>query len=223
VVKAGTAKNEWEIDGISGATETTRDSDACSAMRFRMLCATKRCIHEPRFITAFRPHLARKSDFLRRLGICSALAVTNPPSKRAGDGAAVTITAGCTNVIVSLLRPVLHRSVRLVVEMLVIATFVILFDVFLQAYFYNMSRELGPYVGLIVTNCILLGRAEAFPCKTPCCPACSTALAADWVCVVVLAAVAVFPKFSVWNAGRIPVHPKAHTRRTPCCCRLAHF
>lgn len=126
------------------------------------------------------------------LGICSALAVTTRLSNALVMGAAVTVTAGCTNALVSLLRPLLHRSVRLVVEMLVIATFVILFDIFLQAFAYDMSRELGPYVGLIVTNCILLGRAEAFALQNPVLPSLLDGIGSGLGYAWVLAAVAIF-------------------------------
>jgi len=127
--------------------------------------------------------------FFHVLGICSALAVTTRVSNALVMGAAVTITAMATAVCVSLLRPVVHRSVRLVVEMLVIATFVILFDVMLKAFYYDMSRQLGPYVGLIVTNCILLGRAEAFALKNPVLPSLldglGSGLGYSWVLLVV--------------------------------------
>ncbi len=130
--------------------------------------------------------------FFDVLGICSALAVTTRLHNALVMGAAVTVTAACTNVLVSLLRPVLHRSVRLVVEMLVIATFVVLFDVFLQAFAHGMSRELGPYVGLIVTNCILLGRAEAFALQNPVVPSLLDGIGSGLGYAWVLAAVAVF-------------------------------
>lgn len=127
--------------------------------------------------------------FFHVLGICSALAVTTRVSNALVMGAAVTVTAVATAVCVSLLRPVVHRSVRLVVEMLVIATFVILFDVMLKAFWYDMSRQLGPYVGLIVTNCILLGRAEAFALKNPVFPSLldglGSGLGYSWVLLVV--------------------------------------
>ncbi len=115
--------------------------------------------------TVLNPIWKENPVFFHMLGICSALAVTTRVSNALVMGAAVIITAVATNGMVSLLAPVLHRSIRLIVEMLVIATFVILFDVFLKAFAWDMSRQLGPYVGLIVTNCILLGRAEAFALK----------------------------------------------------------
>jgi Na+-transporting NADH:ubiquinone oxidoreductase subunit D len=127
--------------------------------------------------------------FFHVLGICSALAVTTRVSNALVMGAAVTVTAMATAICVSLLRPVIHRAVRLVVEMLVIATFVILFDVMLKAFWYDMSRQLGPYVGLIVTNCILLGRAEAFALKNPVFPSLldglGSGLGYSWVLVTV--------------------------------------
>ena len=67
-----------------------------------------------------------------------------------------------TNVFVSLLRKITPRRIRMIAEVAVIATFVILFDQFLKAFYWDMSKQLGPYVGLIITNCIVMGRAEAF-------------------------------------------------------------
>ncbi|MBU1067984.1 NADH:ubiquinone reductase (Na(+)-transporting) subunit D [Myxococcota bacterium] len=130
--------------------------------------------------------------FFHVLGVCSALAVTTRVSNALVMGAAVMVTAVATGGFVSLLRPVVHRSVRLLVEMLVIATFVILFDVFLKAFAYPMSRQLGPYVGLIVTNCILLGRAEAFALKNPVWPSMLDGLGSGLGYSWVLVAVAVF-------------------------------
>jgi len=96
------------------------------------------------------------------LGICSALAVTNRVENALVMGAAVIFVMTMSNVIVSLLRSITPRRVRMIAEVAVIATFVILFDQVLKAHYYEMSRSLGPYVGLIITNCIVMGRAEAF-------------------------------------------------------------
>lgn len=144
-------------------------------------------VFSPLFIRLWREN----PIFYDVLGICSALAVTTRVSNALVMGTAVTITAGCTNMMVSFLRPLLHRFIRLVVEMLLIATFVILFDVVLQAFFYDMSRELGPYVGLIVTNCILLGRAEAFALQNPVLPSLLDGIGSGLGYAWVLTAVAV--------------------------------
>jgi Na+-transporting NADH:ubiquinone oxidoreductase subunit D len=96
------------------------------------------------------------------LGICSALAVTNRLENALVMAAALTFVAVMSNLAVSCLRTILPRRIRMIVEVTIIATFVILFDLALQAFYWPMSRRLGPYVGLIITNCIIMGRAEAF-------------------------------------------------------------
>ncbi len=96
------------------------------------------------------------------LGICSALAVTNRLENSLVMGAALIFVCIGSNLLVSLLRKVTPRRIRMIAEVAIIATFVILFDQFLKAFYWEMSRMLGPYVGLIITNCIVMGRAEAF-------------------------------------------------------------
>ena len=101
------------------------------------------------------------------LGICSALAVTNRLENSLVMGAALIFVCVGSNLFVSLLRTVIPRRIRLIAEVAIIATFVILFDQFLQAFYWDMSKMLGPYVGLIITNCIVMGRAEAFALQNP--------------------------------------------------------
>ena len=96
------------------------------------------------------------------LGICSALAVTGRLSNSLVMGAALIFVLAGSNLTVSLLRNITPGRIRLMVEMAIIATLVIMVDRFLQAFYWDMSRRLGPYVALIITNCIVLGRAEAF-------------------------------------------------------------
>jgi Na+-transporting NADH:ubiquinone oxidoreductase subunit D len=96
------------------------------------------------------------------LGICSALAVTGRLENALVMAAALLFVCVGTNLFVSLLRNVTPRGVRMIAEVAIIATFVIVFDLVLKAYYWEMSRRLGPYVGLIITNCIIMGRAEAF-------------------------------------------------------------
>jgi len=100
--------------------------------------------------------------FRQILGICSALAVTNLVLNTMVMGAAVMFTTALSSLTVSLLRRWTPRVVRMMIETLIIAFYVILFDQTLRAYWPDMSRSLGPYVGLIITNCIIMGRAEAF-------------------------------------------------------------
>ncbi len=96
------------------------------------------------------------------LGICSALAVTSRLENAMVMGIALIFVATMSNLFVSLLRTIMPRRIRMIVEVAIIATFVIIFDQFLKAFYWDMSRQLGPYVGLIITNCIIMGRAEAF-------------------------------------------------------------
>jgi Na+-transporting NADH:ubiquinone oxidoreductase subunit D len=96
------------------------------------------------------------------LGICSALAVTNRLENSLVMGAALIFVSVGSNLFVSLLRNVTPRRIRMIAEVAIIATFVIVFDQVLKAYYWEMSKQLGPYVGLIITNCIIMGRAEGF-------------------------------------------------------------
>ena len=101
------------------------------------------------------------------LGICSALAVTNRLENSLVMGAALIFVCVGSNLIVSILRKHTPHRIRMVAEVAIIATFVILFDQFLRAFYWDMSKQLGPYVGLIITNCIVMGRAEAFALQNP--------------------------------------------------------
>ncbi len=105
--------------------------------------------------------------FRQILGICSALAVTNLVLNTMVMGAAVMFTTALSSFTVSIMRKYTPRIIRMMVEVLIIAFYVILFDQALKAYWPDMSRNLGPYVGLIITNCIIMGRAEAFANANP--------------------------------------------------------
>ncbi|MGB7053718.1 MAG: Rnf-Nqr domain containing protein [bacterium] len=105
--------------------------------------------------------------FRQILGICSALAVTNLVLNTMVMGLAVVFTTALSGFTVSLLRKWTPRVIRMMIEVLIIAFYVILFDQSLKAYWPEMSRNLGPYVGLIITNCIIMGRAEAFANANP--------------------------------------------------------
>ena len=104
---------------------------------------------------------------VQMLGICSALAVTNRLENSLVMGAALIFVCVGSNLFVSLLRNATPHRIRMIAEVAIIATFVILFDQFLKAFYWDMSKQLGPYVGLIITNCIIMGRAEAFALQNP--------------------------------------------------------
>lgn len=99
------------------------------------------------------------------LGMCPALAVTNSVINGLTMGLAVIFVLLCSNMLISLVRKLIPHQVRIAVFVVFIATFVTIADLFLKAKFPQISKSLGPYVPLIVVNCIILGRAEAFASK----------------------------------------------------------
>lgn len=105
--------------------------------------------------------------FAQVLGICSTLAVTNVVQNTVVMCLGVIFTLACSNVTVSLIRKWIPGSIRMMVETLIIAAYVIIVDIVIQATLPGISRQLGPYVGLIITNCIIMGRAEAFALNNP--------------------------------------------------------
>lgn len=100
--------------------------------------------------------------FMQVLGICSTLAVTNVVRNTVVMCVGLIFTLTLSGWTVSALRRLIPSRVRMMVEVLIIACYVIIVDLALKAYWPDISRELGPYVGLIITNCIVMGRAEAF-------------------------------------------------------------
>jgi Na+-transporting NADH:ubiquinone oxidoreductase subunit D len=102
---------------------------------------------------------------LQILGICSALAVTSKLETVLVMALAVIFVIAFSNLSVSLIRQQIPGSIRIIVEMTIIATLVIIVDQFLKAYAFSISKQLSVFVGLIITNCIVLGRAEAFAMK----------------------------------------------------------
>lgn len=100
--------------------------------------------------------------FAAGLGICSALAISNKVENAIAMGAGVTFVLIATAVMISTLRSLIPLRVRIITYMIIIASFVITVQMFLDAFSPTISEALGPYVGLIITNCIIMGRAEAF-------------------------------------------------------------
>ncbi len=96
------------------------------------------------------------------LGICSALAISNKVENAIAMGTGVTFVLVATAIFISTLRNLIPQRVRIITYMIVIASFVIIVQKFLDAFSPTISEALGPYVGLIITNCIIMGRAEAF-------------------------------------------------------------
>jgi Na+-transporting NADH:ubiquinone oxidoreductase subunit D len=101
------------------------------------------------------------------LGICSALAVTVQLKTAIVMSLALTFVVAFSNLTISLLRHQIPRNIRIIVEVAVIATLVIIADEFLKAFMYDISKQLSVFVGLIITNCIVMGRAETFAMSNP--------------------------------------------------------
>ena len=102
---------------------------------------------------------------LQVLGICSALAVTSSLNVAFVMSLAVIAVTGFSSLFISMLRNYIPNSIRIIVQMVIIASLVILVDQIIKAYAYEISKTLSVFVGLIITNCIVMGRAEAFAMK----------------------------------------------------------
>ncbi len=102
---------------------------------------------------------------LQILGICSALAVTNNMKTSAVMSLAVIAVLSLSNLSISLIRNIIPSAIRIIVQMVIIASLVIIADEVLKAYAFQISKQLSVFVGLIITNCIIMGRAEAYAMK----------------------------------------------------------
>lgn len=105
--------------------------------------------------------------FAQILGICSTLAVTNVVKNTVVMCVGLIFVTSLSNLTVSLMRKYIPSRIRMMVETLIIASYVIIVDIVLKRYLPDISKQLGPYVGLIITNCIIMGRAEAFALSNP--------------------------------------------------------
>ena len=110
----------------------------------------------------FGPVFSNNPIALQILGVCSALAVTTSMQLSIVMGLAVAFVTGMSNLLISLIRSQIPSTIRIIVQMTIIASLVIVVDQILRAYAYEMSKQLSVFVGLIITNCIVMGRAEAF-------------------------------------------------------------
>ncbi|KRO92580.1 MAG: NADH:ubiquinone reductase (Na(+)-transporting) subunit D [Proteobacteria bacterium] len=117
--------------------------------------------------TLLEPVVANNPIALQILGICSALAVTSSMKVAFVMCLALTIVTAFSNFFVSLIRNYIPGSIRIIVQMTIIASLVIVVDQVLKAVAYDISKQLSVFVGLIITNCIVMGRAEAFAMKNP--------------------------------------------------------
>jgi NADH:ubiquinone oxidoreductase, Na(+)-translocating, D subunit len=115
----------------------------------------------------FNPVFANNPIGLQILGICSALAVTSNLQTALVMSIALTLVTGFSNLFISMIRNQIPSSIRMIVQMVIIASLVIVVDQILKAYAYGLSKQLSVFVGLIITNCIVMGRAEAFAMQNP--------------------------------------------------------
>jgi electron transport complex protein RnfE len=134
-------------------------------------------ITEPSSLARFINGILPENPVLRLvLGICPTLAVTASMEGAITMGLAATFVLFCSNFFVSLLKRFLQPHLRILVFTIIIATFVTIVDMFLKAYMYDMSRKLGPYIPLIIVNCIIIARAEACASKSRLLPSLADAL-----------------------------------------------
>jgi len=113
----------------------------------------------------FGPVVDNNPIALQVLGVCSALAVTSSLANALVMTIAVMLVTAFSNLFISIIRNQIPSSVRIIVQMAIIASLVIVVDQVLKAFSYQLSKELSVYIGLIITNCIVMGRAEAFAMK----------------------------------------------------------
>lgn len=117
--------------------------------------------------TLFGPIVGNNPIALQVLGVCSALAVTSKLETAVVMSIALTLVTAFSNLFVSMIRNHIPSSVRIIVQMTIIASLVIVVDQILKAYAYEISKQLSVFVGLIITNCIVMGRTEAYAMKSP--------------------------------------------------------
>ncbi|RKT49602.1 Na+-transporting NADH:ubiquinone oxidoreductase subunit D [Azonexus fungiphilus] len=115
----------------------------------------------------FNPVFNNNPIALQILGICSALAVTSNLKTALVMAIALTLVTAFSNLFISLIRAQIPGSIRMIVQMVIIASLVIVVDQLLRAYAFSLAKQLSVFVGLIITNCIVMGRAEAFAMQNP--------------------------------------------------------
>lgn len=121
--------------------------------------------------------LTQNPVLVQLLGMCSTLAITTSISNGLGMGVSVMIILTCSNIVISLLRKIIPDQIRIAAYIVVIAGFVTMVDLLLQAYFQDIAESLGVFIPLIVVNCIILARAESFASKNKVLPS-----AVDGIC-----------------------------------------
>jgi Na+-transporting NADH:ubiquinone oxidoreductase subunit D len=132
-----------------------------------MSAATDRLFGKPQREAFVAPIITNNPIGVQVLGICSALAVTTRVDKAVVMGIGVTLVTAFANLAVSLVRNHTPSSIRIIVQLAIIASLVIVVDQFLKAYLFELSLELSVFVGLIITNCIVMGRAAGYAMQNP--------------------------------------------------------
>ena len=154
--------------------------------------------------------VAQNPIFVQVLGICSTLAVTNVVKNTLVMCLGLIFTTALSNLALSLIRNWIPPRVRMMVEVLVIACMVILVDIYLKAYYPEISRQLGPYVGLIITNCIVMGHTEAVALSSPPLPALIDGFAAgvgySYVLLLIACCRELFGTGAVWGVQVLGPH-----------------
>jgi len=138
------------------------------------------------------PLMGNNPITIQVLGICSALAVTTQINVSFVMCLALTFVLTMSNVVISLIRNLIPGKIRMIVQMCVIASLVIVIDQVLKAFMYDVSKQLSVFVGLIITNCIVMGRAEAFAMQNPPWPSFLDGLGNAFGYSIILLAVAFF-------------------------------
>ena len=148
------------------------------------------------------------------LGLCPTLAVTTAADNGLGMGLATTFVLTCSNMLISAIRKQVPRKVRIASYIVIIASFVVMVELFMQAYFFRLYSLLGIFIPLIVVNCIILGRAEAFASKKPVLNSVADGLGIGFgftISLTVLGAVreilgagTLFSKFTLFGPGFMP-------------------
>ncbi|MBL9079052.1 MAG: NADH:ubiquinone reductase (Na(+)-transporting) subunit D [Planctomycetes bacterium] len=130
--------------------------------------ATKAGLFGPDAIKALKDPLWDNNPIaFQILGICSSLAVTTRLDKALVMGIGVTLVTALSNVMISCIRNFIPNKIRIIVQLVVVSGVVIVFDQFLKAYLFDLSKQLSVFVGLIITNCIVMGRLEAYAMGNP--------------------------------------------------------
>ena len=151
--------------------------------------------------TVISPIFDNNPIALQILGICSALAVTSSMQVTVVMCIALTLVTAFSNLFISLIRNAIPSSIRIIVQMIIIASLVIVVDQVLKAVAYEISKQLSVFVGLIITNCIVMGRAEAYAMKNPPIPSFFDGIGNGLGYSVVLLAVGFFRE--LFGAGKL--------------------